>query len=325
MDIQLSYNSLYDTVARSLAIIGKRSVDDNGAPLFRDITIGSKERGLIFDYFNNAFVDVCTELDNFVTAETHEDHYSDADIILNGWCDSMNTAYGLVSDIDQFFYIAPQGKLYVSTRFLHSPAQTNIYYECDSVYYIYDASANVLVPTATPSIEDRDLAIHLLSVNLDPEIAKTYQGRFSFFWNGEIYSSDGYFHLNEIGMDIYTIYIYNGERYVYAGDGLSRDKYDITQGAQVTITLPDNWNAALQKSLVMAVKNYCVSYTLHSWFTITAPKLAEKYANDAKRQMQAAIRMAHEKKAPSSQTSYTDIEADIEDVEPNNEEEEDNG
>ncbi|UKK52159.1 hypothetical protein L6472_06145 [Prevotella sp. E13-17] len=315
MDILLSYNTLYDTVARSLGIIGKRSIDENGVPLFKDITIGSKERGIIFDYFDNAFVDICTEMDNFITAEVHHDHYSDADVVIQGWCDSMNNVYGLITDVDQFFYLAPARKLFISTKFVHQPAERDIYYECDGYYYKYSLIDNILQRQPIPSIEERDAAVHLLSVNLDPIMARSYQGTFSFFWNGSIYTSDGYYHVEEIDMDINTLYIYNGESYVYAGDGLIRDKYNITQGAQVTLTMPDNWNAALLPSLKLALKNYCVSYALHSWFTITAPKLAEKYAADAQRQMKSVMRALHEKKAPSSQVTYTDIEAYMQDVE----------
>ena len=69
MQITLDYSTLYAIVARSLSIIGKRSVDDNGTLLFRDITLGSREHAIINDYFNNAFVVLCSELGQFITAE----------------------------------------------------------------------------------------------------------------------------------------------------------------------------------------------------------------------------------------------------------------
>ena len=68
MDINLNYDTLYGKVERSLSIIGKRSKDDDGNLLFKDITLGSREKEIINDYFRQAVIDLTTELETFVTA-----------------------------------------------------------------------------------------------------------------------------------------------------------------------------------------------------------------------------------------------------------------
>ena len=70
----------------------------------------------------------------------------------------------------------------------------------------------------------------------------------------------------------------------------------------ITLTLPTNHNDALDGFLQKACDGYCVSYALYSWFTITAPRLAEKYLGDCNRNMAAVIRLIHEKKAPEGTT-----------------------
>ena len=72
MVITLSYTTLAETVNRSLAIIGKRSVDANGNLLFKDVTLGSLEQPLLSDYFRLAVIDITTEADSFVTASADQ-------------------------------------------------------------------------------------------------------------------------------------------------------------------------------------------------------------------------------------------------------------
>jgi len=70
MVITLTYATLYETVSRSLSIIGKRSVDDEGHLLFKDITLGSREQGIISDYFRQAVIDLAAETASHITAST---------------------------------------------------------------------------------------------------------------------------------------------------------------------------------------------------------------------------------------------------------------
>lgn len=62
MEIQFDYNDLYDTVARSLSIIGKRARTDEGKRLFDDITLSSLEKPLATDYLRQAVIDLSAEL-----------------------------------------------------------------------------------------------------------------------------------------------------------------------------------------------------------------------------------------------------------------------
>ena len=70
MDITINFTNLYTTVARSLSIIAKRSVDDNGESTFKNITLGTREVDIISDYLRQAAIDVATELSAFITAST---------------------------------------------------------------------------------------------------------------------------------------------------------------------------------------------------------------------------------------------------------------
>ena len=70
MQITLTYTDLYGVVERSLSIIAKRSVDDQGNLLFDNITLGSRETSLIYDYFRYAITGLAAELRQFVTLET---------------------------------------------------------------------------------------------------------------------------------------------------------------------------------------------------------------------------------------------------------------
>lgn len=143
MDIIINQQSISATVSRSLSIIGKRAVDDNGNLLFKDITLGSNETLLIGDYISNAVTALVTELGGFVSSYT-------------------------------------------------------------------------------------------------------------------------------------------------------------PQTDTITVTLPSNHNSQLESFIKKSCSNYVVAYCLYSWFTITAPKIAEKYQGDMTMQLKSLIRMMNEKKAPSN-------------------------
>lgn len=143
MQITLNYTDLYDIVERSLSIIGKRSADDQGNLLFKDITLGSREKELVTDYIKQSVVWLATETSSFITAST---------------------------------------------------------------------------------------------VN------------------------------------------------------------------SVTLTFPSNHNANLDVFIEQACKDYCVAYALYSWFTITLPRLSEKYQGDCSRDIATIIRLVNDKKAPEGST-----------------------
>ncbi len=70
MEITLDFTTLAGEVKRSLSIIGKRSIDEQGNLMFKDITLGSLEEPLLEDYLQQAVIDLVTESDAFVTAST---------------------------------------------------------------------------------------------------------------------------------------------------------------------------------------------------------------------------------------------------------------
>ena len=67
MTITIDNAELLGIVKRSLSIIGKRSVDNEGNLLFKDITLGSREEGLVSDYISDAVNTLAAELSGFVT------------------------------------------------------------------------------------------------------------------------------------------------------------------------------------------------------------------------------------------------------------------
>lgn len=141
MQKTFDFTALYGKVSRSLSIIGKRSVDDQGNLLFKDITLGSNEKEIINDYLRQAVIDIVTELGAFITAQT--------------------------------------------------------------------------------------------------------------------------------------------------------------DGTSITVTLPTSHNSVIDTFIGNSCDEYCVSYVLYSWFTVTAPRIADKYLGDCKRQLAAVIRMSNEKTAPT--------------------------
>lgn len=70
MDITINYTEIYSVVERSLSVIGKRSTDENGNRLFTDITLGTREKEIAYDYFRSAIVALAADLRQYVTFET---------------------------------------------------------------------------------------------------------------------------------------------------------------------------------------------------------------------------------------------------------------
>lgn len=155
MNITIDYPTLYATVARSLSIIGKRSTDDNGNLLFKDITVGTNEESIFNDYFRQAVIDLAAELSGFIVAASS-----------------------------------------------------------DNITFCLD--------------------------------------------------------------------------------------------------LPSNHSEAVEPFIQQSCKAYCVSYALFSWFTVTAPRISQKYNGDCSRQVNALIRLVHEKNPPeSSELTYADISGEV--------------
>ena len=70
MQILLDYTELYGVMERSLSIIAKRSVDDQGNPIYDNITLGSREKELAYDFFRTAIVGLAADMRMYVTLES---------------------------------------------------------------------------------------------------------------------------------------------------------------------------------------------------------------------------------------------------------------
>ena len=107
MNITISYPALYDTVSRSLSIIAKRSVDDKGVPLFKDITLGTNEQKIITDYFRQAVLDIVAAAAAFVADNSDDsitmvldmpgNHRASLDGFIQKTCEEYCVSYALYS------------------------------------------------------------------------------------------------------------------------------------------------------------------------------------------------------------------------------------
>ena len=106
MTVNINYETLFSVVSRALSIIGKRSVDDKGNLLFKDITIGSNEKPIVTDYFRQAVIDLATESSAFITASVADtsvtltfpsNHNAALDPFIQQACDAYCVSFVLYS------------------------------------------------------------------------------------------------------------------------------------------------------------------------------------------------------------------------------------
>lgn len=106
MDITINYSTLYNKVARSLSVIGKRIVDENGNTLFGDITLSSRETEIMTDFFKQAVIAITAETASFVsgskpntsiTLTFPDNHNRDLDPFIQDACDEYCVSYALYS------------------------------------------------------------------------------------------------------------------------------------------------------------------------------------------------------------------------------------
>ena len=109
MEITLEYETILETVRRSLSVIGKRSIDDKGNRLFTDITVGTNEEPLITDYLRQAVIDLTTELSPFAPVpeasaegvtlylDVPTNHNEDMQPFVQQCCEAYCVSYALYS------------------------------------------------------------------------------------------------------------------------------------------------------------------------------------------------------------------------------------
>lgn len=68
----------------------------------------------------------------------------------------------------------------------------------------------------------------------------------------------------------------------------------------IGITLYSDANPYLEETVTQAIKDYIVAFALYSWFTVSAPRISEKYLNDANAQKSFIIAQVYHRQRPSS-------------------------
>lgn len=314
MEITLNFGTLYDKVARSLSIIGKRSIDDKGNLLFRDITLGSREREIISDFFVNAFTELCAELNKFITAEVQNHSGFNASVYISFWTDQPASSFvSQVTYDGQYLYDYSSHKLYQAS--LSFPYQVATVPEAsasgllavhDESYYQWDGTdltqlTEEQVAELTDEEKSEAAVITFFNVAHDASEAVVSTPGVYLYDGESLYVSARSCSFSEVSLEATTIYYDPGNvPYQWIYGSLQRLAGNTTEGIQLTVTTPDNWNSGLELSVRQSVFNYCVSYALYSWFTITAPRLSEKYLADTTRQLSALRMLIHEKKAPTA-------------------------
>lgn len=237
MRINIDFTDLFDIVRRSLSVIGKRSVDDQGNPLFKDITIGTNEREVVNDWLTLGMSNLVTEVSHHVDVEQYNNGI--VNTIYTDWWQDDDVSTSLITASGQYWYKPSTKTLYVSSFTPADPEQ--------------EIEQSASWSEATPATD--------------------------------------------------TAYVDGaGRHYWWHNDTMERIGTGVGGSVTLDFDMPDNWNSAIEPSLITSMQNYLVSFTLYSWFVISAPKIAEKYGNDAAQQLGAVIRMFSEKKPPVEDT-----------------------
>ncbi len=113
MKVTLDFSQLTGKVKRSLSVIAKRSVDDKGNLLFKDITLGSLEEPILDDYYKDAVIQLKTLTDYFssstsdteITLTFPTNHHDGNDTAIQDAFEAYCVSYALYS---WFVIVAPR-------------------------------------------------------------------------------------------------------------------------------------------------------------------------------------------------------------------------
>lgn len=309
MDITLDFGSLYEQVSRTLSIIAKRSTDDQGNRLFDNITLGSREKVLINDYFTSSFVMLAAELCHFVTAEVKSTSSLSTVAYIDWWTTLAPSSFtNAVTTNGQLLYRYDTSTLYQAS--LSFPTQTaslasNTLCVYNSTYYRYTQGAalteltSAQVAALTP--EQEAAAVRLAYNGVNPSSLTLQSSGIYGYYSGNIWVSVRSCSFSQTTPSATTLYYDpSGAEYQWLYNTMQPLTGSLSFGYTLTVTLPDNWNEALLLSLRKALEDYCVSFALYSWFTVTAPRLSEKYQGDCVRDIASIIRLVNEKKPPEA-------------------------
>lgn len=306
MNIELNCGSIYEIVARSLSVVGKRANDKEGNNIFGTITLGSAEKNIVCDFIDNAFTELCATLEKFITSELRTvsqfEDYAQVDF----WASQTPSTDAITRD-GQLLYRYDILKLYRSNLSYpfgsHTTSPTDVFKYGDAYY------DNTLTQITEPTEEQMAAAITLDYFDEDPETITVESAGLLAGYDGAVYESARQASFSETTPSADTIYYDpSGVAYRWEYGAMQVTPGGIDDRIELVVTTPDNWNASLQLSLRQAMTNYCVSYALYSWFTITAPHISEKYQMDSQRQLLTIVEMIHEKMpSQESEYSYNDI------------------
>lgn len=316
-NITLDFGALYETVARQLSVIGKRSTSEDGKLLFQDITIGTRERDIMSDFFTNAFVDLTSQLSPFITAAQGRYTEDAVNLFITFWTNQQPSAFiSQITANGQLLYNYDTGNLYSSSityPWTMAYPETDDLFVMDGDYYLWEAGGLVAL---TPEEEEeltpeQKAAATVITYQGDPETITAHEA------DVYIYYEDEQLLLKSYRLAVFTqetipanaVFIDpTGRAFVRDGNALIQVFMGIDSYMDITLTVPNNWNEALTLPLETSLKNYSVAYAIHSWFVVTAPTLAEKYLADAQRQLAALRALIHEKKEPATPTqTYGDV------------------
>jgi hypothetical protein len=152
-------------------------------------------------------------------------------------------------------------------------------------------------------------AITLDYFETDPQTITATSAGLLAGYDGSVYESQRQASFSEITPSATTIYYDpSGVAYRWEYGAMQVTPGGMDDSIELVVTSPDNWNSAQQLALRQSLYNYCVSYALFSWFTVTAPHISQKYLQDSQRQILTIMDMVHEKN-PSQESpySYNDI------------------
>lgn len=296
--ITLNYGSLYEVVARSLSIIGKRSADQDGNKLFSNITLSSVEKPIVCDFFSNAFTEICATIGRFISAETRRVSTFSNYATVSFWTDQAPaTLTDAITESGMLLYRYNQRKLYESS--LSYPFSAYETSEGDVFKYGEDYYDYELTQITEPTEEQIAAAVTLDYYGTDPETITVEESGLLAGYNGAVYQSARQASFSEITPSATTIYYDpSGVAYRWLYEAMQIVPSAMDNEIELVITIPDNWNDSLILSFRQSLYNYCVAYALYSWFTVTAPHISAKYQQDTQRQIASALEMIHEKKAP---------------------------
>lgn len=194
MTLTLDFGTLYGIVERSLSVIGKRSIDDNGNLLFKDITLGSREKAIISDYFTNAFVDLCAELKQYITAEVNSIEGVTSLVYTDFWTNQAASNYtSQITRSGQNLYNYSTDTLYVSSLsfpFSVTSMSTGAVLLYNGTYYKFNGSAAVRMTADEIAALTPSTPVTVLDyMNTNPSTVTANAADRYAYYNGALYKS----------------------------------------------------------------------------------------------------------------------------------------